>query len=71
MTIWRFKSHEEAQRAMWLEPDDPSLVRRIQAAWSLARLSPLPSPVRGVKKYHSIEEAEDERKSRALRRTAE
>jgi|GEM_PF-3206716 len=65
MTIWRFKSYEEAQRAMWLEPNDPSLVRRIQAAWSLARLFPLPSPERGVKRFRSIEEAAAERKSRA------
>lgn len=58
MPIWRFKTHEEARRALNIDPNDPRLTERIRALWTFSnRLSPPPPIRRGVHKYRSIEEA--------------
>ena len=61
MPIQRFRSHEAARSALWLEPDDPRLIEKIQRVWRLAhQLAPGPRP-RGVFRFRTIEEANEHR----------
>lgn len=61
MPVTKFRSFEEAERALWMDCSDPTLPRRIRALWSRRGGSvPLPAP-RGVRKYRSIEEANADR----------
>ena len=61
MPVTKFRTFEEAERALWVACDDPALPRRIRALWSRGDLAgPLNGP-RGVRKYRSIEEANAER----------
>ena len=58
MPIWKFKTHEEARRALNIDPKDPRLTERIRALWTFSdRLAPPPPIRRGVHKYRTIEEA--------------
>ena len=56
--VQRFRSPEEAARALWLEPGDPriwqALVRRWRIHQALGRPTPRPAP--GVYRYRSLEE---------------
>ena len=55
MPVRKFKRVEEMDRASWLAPDDPALLRRIAYVWTLARkMSPRRFPP-GVYKHRSIE----------------
>jgi len=62
MPVQKFRTHEEARRALWIAPGDPRIPRKLQhwlGTW--ARLYPLGRP-RGVQKFRSIEEANASRK---------
>lgn len=55
MPVWKFRTFEDARRALWLSPDDPDLLRRM---FRLAAMAGAPRPVqRGVTRYRSIAEA--------------
>jgi hypothetical protein len=55
MPIWRFRTFDDARRALWLSPEDPSLLPRMS---HLAAMAGAPRPVRrGVTRYRSIAEA--------------
>jgi hypothetical protein len=61
MPIQRFRTHDDARRALWCDREDPDLHRRIARLWAAgARLVPLRIP-RGLRKFRSIEEANRER----------
>jgi len=61
MPVQRFRSFEDARRAFWLAPGDPKLLARIRSLWEFsARLAPCIMP-RGVHKFCSIEEANQDR----------
>jgi hypothetical protein len=61
MPVWKFRSFEEARRALWVEPGDPTLGPRLRAVWEFgARLYPRVAP-RGVRKFRSIEDANRDR----------
>jgi hypothetical protein len=61
MPVQRFRTFDDARRALWCDRDDPSLHRRIARLWATGvRLAPLGIP-RGVRKFRSIEEANRER----------
>lgn len=61
MPVQRFRTYEDARRALWCDRDDPNLHRRIARLWSTAkRLTPLRIP-RGLRKFRNIEEANRER----------
>ena len=61
MPIQRFRTHEDARRALWCDSDHPDLHRRIARLWATsARLVPLNIP-RGLRKFRNIEEANRER----------
>ena len=71
MTVTRFRSFEEARRALWVRAGDPSLASRIRNLWSFSsRITELSAPA-GVQRFRSIEEANDEREDRIKRRVGE
>jgi hypothetical protein len=61
MPIQKFRSFDDARRALWVSSQQPNLIARIQALWTFsARLVPRQIP-RGVRKFRSIEAANQER----------
>jgi hypothetical protein len=61
MPIQKFRDFNDAWRALWLRPGQPDLVSRIKGMWAFStRLTPRQIP-RGVRKFRSIEEANQER----------
>jgi hypothetical protein len=61
MPIQRFRSLDDARRALWVAPDDPALVTRIRQVWRFsARLLDRRIP-RGLRRFTSIEAANAER----------
>lgn len=62
MPITRFRTFQEAANALRLPPGDPSIARRLDAAWQSAQpiLSLAPAP-RGIRKFRTIEEAQADR----------
>ena len=68
MPLRRFKDPEEARRALWTSSTDPDLPARIRRLWDLSRrLAPLGIP-RGLRKFETIEAANEEREEWELRR---
>lgn len=68
MPIQKFRSLEEAERALWESPMQPDLLARIAALWRFSsQLVPRDIP-RGVRKFRSIEEANAEREAWVTRR---
>ena len=61
MPIRRFRTHDDARRALWCDSDDPTLHRRIARLWSAARRLAAPRIPRGLRKFRSIAEANEER----------
>lgn len=69
MPIWRFRTFEEAERALWVEPGDPAILRRMNAVWSMAQpILAVAPPPRGIRKFRSIEEAQADRDAWDARR---
>ena len=62
MPISRFRTFEEATRALWVAPRDPALFRGMEAVWSMARaILDVAPPPRGIRRFHTIEEAQADR----------
>jgi hypothetical protein len=63
MPVQRFRTLEEARRALWLKPGDPRLERTIKWVWALSAglMGHSPQP-RGLKKFRTLEEANADRK---------
>lgn len=61
MPVIRYQTLEEAERAGWLEPGDPTLAQRWEALWRLSQLAPAAPSLRGVLKFASIEQANRQR----------
>jgi len=62
MPVEKFRTHEEARRALWLSPGDPRIMGSLRGVLSMAiGLYPVHRP-RGVFKFRSIEEANADRK---------
>ena len=61
MPVQRFRTFDDARRDLWLTPSDPKLLARIRSLWEFsARLAPCAMP-QGVRKFRSIEEANQDR----------
>jgi hypothetical protein len=61
MPVHRFRTFDDARRALWRNQGDPDLHRRIARLWLTSkRLTPLRIP-RGLRKFRSIAEANRER----------
>lgn len=58
MPVRRFRSLDEAERASWLEPDDPRIWVAARQRWALHQAlgRAAPDARRGVSRYASIEE---------------
>ena len=58
MPVQRFRSVEEAARALWLEPGDPRIWEALVRRWRIHRALGLPArrPAPGVHRYRSLEE---------------
>jgi hypothetical protein len=69
MGLQRFRSFEDARRALWVQPGDPQLATRIRRLWAFsARLAPGAAP-RGLRLFRTLEEAQAERADWELERT--
>jgi len=55
MPVQRFRTFEDARRALWLAPDDPRIWERMRRLGNMARSAR--SIRRGVTRLHTIEEA--------------
>ncbi|MGE0495600.1 MAG: hypothetical protein AB7S38_40725 [Vulcanimicrobiota bacterium] len=61
MPLEKFRSHDDAERALWLPSGDPSILVRLRALLEFShRLCPGQTP-RGVRKFRSLAEAQAER----------
>jgi hypothetical protein len=58
MPVRKFRSFEEARRALWTAPGDPTLLERMKRLGELARV---PQRPRGVFRFRSLEEAKGKR----------
>lgn len=68
MPIQKFRDFDEARRSLWVRSGQPDLILRIKRLWEFsARLAPRQIP-RGVRKFRSIEEANQERDQWVRRR---
>jgi len=56
--IQKFRTFEDARRALWLEPGDPAILERLRTLADVARRRPGP---RGVFRFRTIAEAKDRR----------
>ena len=54
-------SVEEARRALWVTSDDPTLANRIRRLWKFSARLVDPRIPRGLRRFHTIEEANQER----------
>jgi hypothetical protein len=61
MPVQRFRTFDDARRALWADEDDPQLTTRIRRLWCFStRFVPHCVP-RGVRKFRNVEEANLER----------
>jgi hypothetical protein len=63
MGVQKFRTFEDARRALWLEPGDPSILERMRR---LAELSQSPARQRGVFRFRTIQEAKGAHSSQRL-----
>jgi hypothetical protein len=68
LPIRRFRDFDDARRALWVGTDDPELASRIRRLWRFSSRLARPSVDHGVRRFHSIEEANAERELRIHRR---
>ena len=58
MPVYKYRTFEEARRALWLPTCDPRLARALRGLWKTSwMLAGSYAPPRGVFKFRSIEEA--------------
>lgn len=63
MPVYKYKTLEEAERALWCFSPDEEYYRRVAELWKFAnQLAPVEYP-RGIFKFRSIEEANRHREA--------
>jgi len=71
MPVQKFRSFDEATRALAMQPADPdALAARIASLWALSSALTPPLGLRGVRKYRSIEDANADRDRMTVARPA-
>ena len=66
LPIYKYKTYEEAERALWNFHPDEAYFRKVAELWDFAdKLSPITYP-KGVFKYRNIEEANKHREALEL-----
>jgi len=68
MPVRKYKSTEEARRALWVDRSDPDLGKRLRRLWATSAHLARPEIPRGLRRFRSIEEADRERQSWIQRR---
>lgn len=68
MPVQRFRDLDEARRALWGGEDDATLWARIRRLWHFTGRLARPTVPRGVRRFRTIEEANEERDERVTRR---
>ena len=68
MPVHRFRDLDDARRALWVGSDDPALPNRIRHLWRFSARLAQPAASRGVRRFHTIEEANAERERRIQHR---
>jgi hypothetical protein len=62
MPVSRFRTFDEARRALWMKPGSPELARTVAWVWAFAwELAGRPVQPRGLKKFRTIQEANADR----------
>lgn len=70
MPLYRYRTFDEARRALWRKPGDPELERIIAWLWAFSAELAGPSlQPRGVRKFRTIEEANADRKHWEIERS--
>lgn len=65
MSVQRFRTFEDARRALWLAPGDPRILERLERLSALSRLSGDQRVKSGVTRFRTIAEAKDHRHRQA------
>ena len=63
MPVQKFRTLDEARRALWMRSDDPRLPDRARALMAFSRRLAIVHAPPGVRKFRTIEEANAERKT--------
>jgi hypothetical protein len=64
MPVYKFRTLEEAERALWLPTCDPRLAKKLRGLWKTSWImAGSYVPPRGVFKFRSIEEANAHREA--------
>ena len=61
MGVERFRTFEDARRALWLEPGEARILQRLQRLSALAHISKDQAVTPGVTRFRTIEEAKERR----------
>lgn len=57
MPLFRYRNLDDARRDLWLPPGAGTLAQEWQALYRLSLLAPPAPPLRGVRKFRDINEA--------------
>lgn len=68
MPVQRFRDLDEARRALWGGEDNTTLSARIRRLWHFTGRLARPTVPRGIRRFRTIEEANEERDERVTRR---
>jgi hypothetical protein len=68
MAVERFRTFEDARRALWLEPGEARILERLQRLSALAHISRDQTVTPGVTRFRTIEEAKERRATADHRR---
>ncbi len=69
MPLFRYRTFEEAEQDLWLNPGDPKIAQTLRFVWSLGRALAQHYPYpRGVQKFRSIQEANASREAWEMER---
>lgn len=63
MPVQKFRTLEEASRALWKRWDDPNLVRAIAGLMGFSRRLAVVQPPPGVRRFRTLEEADAARRA--------
>ena len=63
MPIQKFRTLDEARRALWMRSDDPRLPERARALMAFSRRLAIVHAPPGVRKFRAMDEANAERKT--------
>ncbi len=69
MPVTKYRDHDDARRALWIDSKHPRLAQRIRRLWEFSRRLAPPTAPKGVQYFPSIEAANRERDLRSLDRS--